>query len=250
MENSNITLEQRLTFLQGLELPELPENMGEMPVSQSGSPSANVDAGQVIAFSPEVTQSEHSDVLNSCLLAQLAADKKFNRKNRPVEWYDFYSQVLSHCGWTLSGFHFEEYQSSSASFGVDTFMLNLLTGLATDSMISLVSSAVNFLRALKNTDPRSILFNHNSHSGKDGNFQLSACFQNKGTLTMGLGCSYFSASEETDDFFFLHFEQSDSEVFLSKQTIMLSMDVYNQVRSEVVKKLGDRAKSYIGELEI
>lgn len=254
MLNDNITLEQRLAFLEALELPELIEIPGQAEkasASLSQTPAAaSVDAGQVIAFSPDVTASDHAAVLNSCLLAQLAASKKYDREKKPIEWYGHYSTVLSYCGWVLNGFRFDEYKASSASFGIDTFMLNLLAGLATGSMLSTVTAAINFLKSLSTSDPRSALFSHNSHSGKDGNFQIGACFRNSGLLTMGLGCSYFSASQAADNFFFLHFESSNSQIYFSTQNITLDLDVYDSVRTAIVKKLGDRAKTFIEDLEI
>lgn len=254
MPHNNITLDQRRDFLRALELPELEEISAlaeQTPVSLSETPkSASVDAGQVIAFSPDVTAGDKAAVLNSCLLAQLAATYQYDRETETVKWYDFYNNVLTNCGWMLNGFQFHEYQSSSASFGIDTFMVNLLAGLATGSMLSTVTAAINFLKSLSATDPRSLIFDHNSHSGKNGNFQLSACFRNSNLLTMSLGCSYFSASQSADNFFFLHFESANSHIYFSTQNITLDMDVFNQVKDDIVKKLGNKAKSFIQDLDI
>ena len=79
---------------------------------------------------------------------------------------------------------------------------------------------------------------------------MGACFHNGGVLTMSLGCSYFSASQAADSFFFLHFESADSEIYFSKQNIMLDLDVYAKVRKAVVEKLGDRAERFIEDLDI
>lgn len=251
---NNITLAQRLAFLQALDLPDSPELLAqgeEIPVTLFETPKpACVDAGQIVTFSPNITKMEQADVLNSCLLAQLAASKKYKREEDPVEWYRFYSDVLAHCGWLMDSFRFQEYTSSSASFGIDTFIVNLLYSLLTGSMLTTAMTAINFLRSLQNTDPRSLLFDHHSHSGKDGNFQLGACFHENKVLTMSLGCSYFSASQAADSFFFLHFESADSLIYFSNQNIKLDMDVYSVIREDVIQKLGNRAKTYIKELEI
>lgn len=245
MLNSDKTIEQRLAFLDALELPDLPET----PAGESKGTAA-VDAGQLVTFSKDVPKRGQADVLNSCLLAQLAATKKYDREKQPEEWYRFYSDVLSNVGWVMDRFQFQKYQSSSTSFGIDTFMLNLLQSIATGSMGSLMTSAINFMKSLSKTDPRAMLFDSSTRSGKQGNFQLGACYIQSGVLTMGLGCSYFSASSAADSFFFLHFESSDSEAYFSTQDVQLNMDVYDQVRDEIIDKLGDRAHRYVADLEI
>lgn len=254
MNHNDITLEKRIAFLKTLELPEIPESLMRVkktPVSlQDTSNSSCVDAGQIACFSSEVTAGEKADILNSCLIAQLAASKKFNRETETADWYQDYSTTLYYCGWTMESFQFQKYKSSSSSYGIDTFMLNLLNGMVTGNMLTYVTAAINFMKSLASSDPRSILFDNNSHSGSHGNFQLGACFHNSNVLTMNLGCSYFSASQETENFFLFHFNQTDSNIYFANQDIMLDTDVYAQVRDTVIKKLGDRAQTYIQDLDI
>jgi len=252
MDQNSITLEQRLSFLNALELPPAPP-AGEKkaPVSQDEMHKpACVDAGQIVAFAKDVSAKEQADILNSCLLAQLAASKKFSREEDIKNWYNFYSDVLTHCGWTMGGTVFDEYKSSSQSFGIDTFMIDLLRAMASGNLFETAQKAIVFLRSLKDNDPRSRIFSHSSHSGKNGNFQLSTCFHDSNVLMMSLGCSYFSASNESESIFFLSFESSNSHIYSSKQNIMLNLDVYDAIRDFVIAKLADRAQQYIQDLEI
>ena len=45
-----------------------------------------------------------SDVINSTLLAQLAANKQYDRQNNVDQWYGYYKTVLEQVGWTVQNF--------------------------------------------------------------------------------------------------------------------------------------------------
>ena len=50
-------------------------------------------------------------VCDDTLLAQLAADYKYDRKKQAKDWYNYYVEILSTVGWVLQGFEFKNYNS-------------------------------------------------------------------------------------------------------------------------------------------
>jgi hypothetical protein len=58
---------------------------------------AYVDHSSIVTFDKEISMQYKKDVLNSQLLAQLAADKIAKRET--YEWYKKYQEVLTRIGW-------------------------------------------------------------------------------------------------------------------------------------------------------
>ena len=93
----------RKSFVAALELPELGESvlaiqttLGELPKKKE---QGFVDCGSLVSFTENLSEQNKEDVLNSTLLAQLAANKKYDRKTQHDEWYTFYMKVLENVGW-------------------------------------------------------------------------------------------------------------------------------------------------------
>ena len=86
-----------------------------------------------------------------------------------------------------------------------------------------------------------------------GNFQIGHCSDQDGNVnTMALQLSGYSlqTSETTDRFLWNTYHTSSTQLVYAGQTATLDEDVYSQVRSAIVEKLGDRAVQYIGNLDI
>ena len=61
--------------------------------------SSFVVAASVVSFADGVTGQQKEDLLNSTLLAQLAANRRHDRERDTLNWYDAYRRVLRGVGW-------------------------------------------------------------------------------------------------------------------------------------------------------
>lgn len=61
--------------------------------------SAYVAAASVVSFADGVTGQQKEDLLNSTLLAQVAANARFDREKDTLNWYEAYRTVLRGVGW-------------------------------------------------------------------------------------------------------------------------------------------------------
>jgi hypothetical protein len=86
------------------------ESLGSDRLWRSGSPAALSDPGpqqhssyvaaaSVVSFADGVTGQQKEDLLNSTLLAQLAANGRFDRERDTPNWYELYRTVLNGVGW-------------------------------------------------------------------------------------------------------------------------------------------------------
>ena len=69
-------------------------------------PAAFVDGGSTVSFISGIPVLRQKDVLNATLLAQLAANKKYDREKETEQWYGFYRDVLENIGWVIQSFSF------------------------------------------------------------------------------------------------------------------------------------------------
>jgi hypothetical protein len=228
---------------------DLPKKLAVAPEDIS-KPAAFVDKGSLVCFVAGVSQQNKSDVLNSTLLAQLAADKKYDRETDVMAWYKYYSEVLSKIGWVLSGYNWEEKKASQMSFTMDEAVLEIAAAALTGPEGAVVAATMTALKGLPKKDNRLQLFNHASSSDKAGNFQISACTETDGAVAMKTMAFYYNAKTSNTDVLFFSYDSASTTLTQSTQTQALDSDVYGAVRDAVLKKLGANATNFVLDLDI
>ena len=249
MKTSNqiYTLEDRLDFIQSLELAT-PES--EIMAIGNSEGSASVDAGSLMSFVDDVKGQQRSDVLNSCLLAQLAANKKYDREKDTENWYKFYSEVLQNIGWVIQDFKFSKMTYSGASFEPSALMLLAMEALCSPSQYAVLKLAISAIRSLSTDHRASRIFEASTHSSANGNFQLGTCAQEGDQVTMALGGCFFSSTKTSISILFSNFDSAGIDAYSGTQAVTLDNDIYRRVRQAVIDKLGDNASKYVADLDI
>lgn len=249
MTKSNLTnqeLEKRVNFIESLELADL----ATTGMRTLGGPSGFVVNGSTISFVANISLQNQQDVLNSTLLAQLAATKKFDRENQTIEWYQFYRTVLENVGWVIQEFSFDKFNASGSQFSVDKVVLEILAAIASDDEMAIVQKTIEALKALDNGDGRLVLFESTSHSMQRGNFQIGIATDVGGVVAMKVGAFHFSTTNNVTKVLWFSFSDSDTSFHKSAQTVSLNQQIYSRVRGAVLTKLGDKAKDFVKDLEI
>ena len=225
-----------------------------LPLGNAGSPaplvSGFVDDGSLVCFTSNVTAQLKEDVLFSTLLAQLAANKKYDRFNDTENWYKFYTDVMGKVGWVLHGVAFDEYQSSQANFKISQLALETLSALIGPEA-ELMTVVKETLDNLAKSSEGITLFGSNSASEKHGNFQIIPCTVDKSNqVNVAFIGAYFTASEVSKNYFFDTYSREGIQLFKVANIFTFSQDLYACVRENVIKKLGnkvdiDRIKKFI-----
>ena len=213
-------------------------------------PQAFVDKGELVSFVAGVSQQNRTDVLNSTLIAQLSADKLFNRDTAVMDWYGQYSSVLGTLGWVLEGYTFSKYSSSSASFSMDKAVLEIAAAALTGQEEAVVAATLDAMRNLPEKDGRLQLFNHTASNGSDGNFQISVCNETDGVVAMKNLAFYFTDAKTDTTVLFFNFSSASSSLNQCVQGQTLNSSVYAKARDTVLTKLGDNAKNFVLNLDI
>lgn len=250
--STDIAARQR--FIEALDLPPVPASLKALSLGAvkpaDDQPEGFVADGSLVSFVSEVTSQAREDVLNSTLLAQLAANKKYDRWKDTENWYKFYSNVLENVGWVIQSFQFSEYDAHGGTFEVDKVVLEILTAIVSQNEIAVVSETMSALKKLGDGDGPMVLFSTASSALTSGNFQISAVSQTNGATAMGLGAFYFTSTQSTTKILWFQYDSSDTHLFKAGQTITLNEEIYKKVRQSVIDKLGSNAVSFVADLDI
>ena len=256
-----------LNFLKDIQLPthaELEERIRNIQAAQNGAPlravsasgtdnqkSAQVNAGSLTSFTENLTGQSKSDVKNSTLLAQLAADKAHDRFGAPMDWYKFYLNVLSNIGWNQPAFAFDDYKSGGSTVRVDEAVLGILAAIATQNEVAIVQATMEGLKALGDGTKQMAIWNANSSNGNNGNFQIMPVDQlANGDVVMVLTGMQFNAKTSHGGFLWWSWSSTSINIQRAASKFVLNEDVYAKVRTAIVDKLGDRATQFVADIDI
>ncbi|CAB4015155.1 Hypothetical predicted protein, partial [Paramuricea clavata] len=210
----------------------VPHSKGKLPMLASNKSEGYVDAGSLVSFTEKLTGQNKANVLNSTLLAQLAASKKHDRQTEADKWYKEYTNVLMNVGWVVQEMEpeFTEYISKQESFEISKVVVELLQSLVGDEEPLLISTLKKTIDALKNSSSETIkLFDSNSSSAKSANFQILSCTVNKTSqVNVAFVGSYFKAAMVGDDYLFVTYKDSDIKLNKSTDAFTLDEEVYGK----------------------
>jgi hypothetical protein len=241
-------------FIEDLELASPPEAIVRLPlqspVLQADKEAGFVDAGSLMSFVAGLTGEHQKDVLDSTLLAQLAANKKFDREKNVEDWYKYYRTVLETVGWVVEEFKFTRYETVGSTFTVEQVVLEILAALVAGSELTLVTATLNALKKAKDGSKPFTIWDASTHSAENGNFQICAASDIGGVPTMALGAFHFSTKESTTRFLWFSYSNSKIAMYKAGQKISLNEITYSKVRQQVIDKLGNNAVRFVANLEI
>lgn len=218
---------------------------------QEGAKSASVVAGSLVSFVEGLTDQNKADVKNSTLLAQLAANKQYDRYQDAVGWYKFYVNVLENVGWNIPAFAFQSYQPQGTTFTMDAVVLQILAAIASQDELAIVEATMDALKATADDSNQMTIFDASSSKNNVGNFQVFPVSQTpENDLVMALTGLQFNST--TQHARFLWWSWSTTEVSLQRgaSRMELNRSVYSQVRQQIIDKLGSNATTFIADLDI
>lgn len=222
---------------------------GEAAAVTEGDKAGYVDAGSLVSFVAGVPLQHKQDVLNSTLLAQLAASAQYSREKQTAEWYAYYRNVLENIGWVIGKFSYTDYSSSGAQFTADKVILKILEAIATGNDLAVVAATMEALNSLGDDDPAVKIFETSSHTANDGTFQIAAAAESDGVVVLKIGAFGFSTTQTVTRVLWFRFETGMTKFYKGDEVINLDDQIYAQVRQAVIEKLGDKAITFVKNLK-
>jgi hypothetical protein len=206
---------ERRDFIASLSLFEpMNSHDGRVDVEPRNSQAAGYLVKDSLISFPEGVSAQHqTDVIHSTLLAQLAADKKYDRRNDAENWYKFYAKTLTTVGWVAQDFEF-------TNITANRIVVSLLTDISGDLM-AIISETLSGFENQNQQNNSLVTLRTSEATLGNGNFQVAIATESNGIVIMKIGAFYL-------DNIYLQ---------VANRTINLNESVYGQVREAIRQKL-------------
>jgi hypothetical protein len=224
----------RFVALQGVEL---------------AGPSAAVVAGSIVAFAPGISEQHRQDVLQSLLLAQLAANAKADRQKDPAGWFTAYRGVLEQAAWVVeASAAAARYQPPFAKFTVGTVVDDAFRRKIIVEQLPFVTAAIAAFRSDQNNGAQ-LVFECPSHSGGIGNFQVALAAEEDGVVMIRLAQISFNAPQHVVRLLQEEFTNA-AQFRVGFLALSMNEEVFARLRLAIATKLQDRFDGAVAPLQL
>ena len=214
-----------------------------------GAPTGAAVAGSLIALDGSLTEQHVQDVLQSMLLAQLAANVKADRHKDPLNWYKSYQSTFEQIGWVVSAStNFTRYLPQTSRYTVATVITDLFRRKTLPEELSLVTRTLAGFRR-DEAAPAQVVWECPSHAGGIGNFQFGLATEEEDTVTLRLGRFTFEAPAQVTRLALEEFG-SDTKFLNSFVAMTLNEEVFAQLRGSIAQKLESRLGGSVAMVEL
>lgn len=214
-----------------------------------GKEQAFLNDKSIFSFASEVTGQIREDVLNSTLLAQLAANKVFNTPDKLVEWQKKFGEVLNNLGWIVEASEFQTFDSKHNLVEVEQAIIDILTATFGSTIIPLVKKTLQAIKGLAGTDGKIKAFESNTTSVTKGVFQLGVATQKDDTVALQLGSFIIESKNKITRILFVKIEKDSTKMDYNSQKVTLNQTNYAKVRQAINAKLGTRTEEFIAAID-
>src|SRR5687767_979844 len=141
---------------------------------KEGENQAFISDKSIVSFVSTVNGQNRKDILNSTLLAQLAANKKSPIETDLTGWYNRYIEVLRNLGWVVENAEINNYNVKENVFEVENVIIDILSATFGANYIALVKKTLESLKKMSEAnDGRIKVFEKNTQSISKGCFQIA-----------------------------------------------------------------------------
>ena len=205
----------------------------------------------IVSFISKVNHSARADILNSLLLAQLAANKQVPDPDDVLTWYSAYIGVLSRLGgWVVEAKGASAHKLDGTLVEVQAAIINLLTKAFGQDYLGIIKDTLEAIGKLASGDGKIKAFDHNTRGNKQGIFQMGMADETNGAVSLKLGSFMIKTSDSTTTILFIKFNKDSTLVDYATHQATFSSGNYDAIRAKVAAKLGLKASQYVDEIEL
>lgn len=255
---NTISVDHARSYVNSLELPPGTRTRGESVDTVKFNfdeikDQAMVVGSDIVSFVKGVTPERREDIVNSSLLAQLAAKKKVEDMTKIYEWYDAYFDVLINIGWVIQDRGFATYTEASENFEAHEAIIKVATSLLgpTAATLTVVKATLDALKSMSEDSPWITLFNRESQSANTARFQVTQAEQgDSDDFLVSLMAFGLKAKAELTQVLFFKFKSSEATLNHYSGKVTINSHVLSSVQEPIKEKIAEFANDYIKELPI
>ena len=246
-------------YINDLEL-DVPENdykslQDDVPPTEKAAPAEEeakfVNDKSLVSFAAGVSGENQSDLLDSLLLSQLAANKQYSAEDEPEQWFNAFSGVMNNIGWILEESDFSTYKAKGNVIEIESVVMDVLESTLGAKIIPIAKSLLNAVKGLTEKDSsKFIAFEKNTHSLKKGNFLLGIADETNATLSFSMCMIMIESTHQIKQILFFKSTKDETKVDYSSVKGTLNSLKFASVRPVIDKKLQDYRNDYIANIDI
>ena len=245
-------------YLRGLRLAEPPSSAlfaaADLPkvVFDDATNQAIIAGSEVVSFTQSVEAEFRETISDSALIAQLAANAKFNVEQDPIAWFDHYYSILGGLGWTTQARDTAEYRIDQDGLEVHEAVLDVIKVFLgpIPGAAALVEIALGSLKKMNPDSPFITLFNRQSEKAKVGRFQFTLVRQ-EGDSYLADGMSFgFKAKKKVTQVLFFKLHSTEATLRRSLAKISIGADALEGLRPALKAKIQTHRSKFLAELPL
>lgn len=212
---------------------------------------AAVVGSDIVSFVTGVTRERREDIVNSSLLAQLAAKKQVHDPSRIYDWYNAYFDVLTNIGWSVQDRGFAAYSEASDNFQAHEAIMKVAASLLgpVAATLAVVQATLDALKALSADSPWLAIFNRESQSAQTARFQVTLAEQgDDARLLVSLMAFGIEAKATLTQVLFFKFKSSETSLKHYSGKVTINPHVLEAVHDLIKTKIAAHAMDYIKTL--
>lgn len=219
---------------------------------KEGEDQAFISDKSIVSFVSAVNGQNRNDILNSTLLAQLAANKKSPIESDLTGWYKRYIDVLRNLGWVVENAEINNYEVKENVFEVENVILDILSATFGANYIALIKKTLESLKKMSDSnDGRIKVFEKNTQAISKGCFQIALADEKNGALSMKLGTFLLTSTRQIKKILFVQIKKDETKLEYASSQATLDAEIYSvAARNAVLNKLSQDIKEYIAEIDI
>jgi hypothetical protein len=211
---------------------------------------AAVVGGDVFAFVKGVTAERREAIVNSSLLAQLVASRKFDR-SKIYDWYNVYFDALTNVGWAVQEHGFAEYTERADNFDAHKAILSVAATLLgpVPGALALITSTLTALQSMDENKPWITIFNRESQKAETARFQIGLAQQDEaGDFSVTVMAFGLEAKDTVTQVLFFRARSSEATLRHYLGRVTINTAVLDGIRDGMKAKLINHAQEYISAL--
>lgn len=230
--------------------------------------SSNVDSKlvlcdkSVILFTGYNIPQTRLDILNSLVLAQLAADKAVQKKEIEIarqltgqekieEWSLMYKTALNNFRWTTLTHDTDKIHLKGNDFNMEKILMDTIGEMCQDGDKDRLRQALTVLKTLPAEDDKIRLFKRRTMTRDMTSVSVNMVhIDSLGNAVMKMSTFYIGTTQDVTNVLWFNWSDEKTQVWKSKQTMMFSPQLYDKLRPMVDKKILQLNETFINSIDM